>query len=605
MAETRSAAHATALPALDRSGHARLMMSLSSALRNKPLPGSRFPRSIADDLWIVIWLSAALFAIFQTGPMPLYSTRTLGVAWEMWSSGQFLVPCSNGEPYSHKVPLLFWLIHAGWAIGGVGDVWPRILQVALGLGVLLLARRLARVLFAATPLVGTLTPWLLAAFGYAFLFGLQIMYEVLLCVCVLGAFNALVGRDPAQRPRFILFALAVAAGLLAKGPVMLVHVVFPYLLGPLWHPWAAAERARWYCGGGLALLGGCAVLLAWAIPAAIIGGEGYRNELFFMQTAGRVIDSFDHARPWWWYLRMLPAMLIPWLLWPRAWQAIVMGIGAERGTGLHFIACWLVPVVVAFSLISGKQIYYLLPEATAGAMLLAIGFARLDQRARKAPLVFGTWPLALCLLAGALALFLLPGWIANGRVTSVWYVDLSTASVWFVVIGFALGLAVLSAPRADGAAVMRVATVSILTMALFTALFAQTLWPRFDVRPAARYVAALQAQGIEVAHHGIYHTQFQFAGRLVDPLIVLPLHGYESWLDAHPDARVVRYQTTLGTQDLDHAELVQPLRSDWLLIERAGSWAARLRGETVPVPETSALRHPPAYWPYRRLDTLP
>jgi len=580
-------------------------MSPFPPLPDTPSTGSRFLRAISADLWIVVWLSAALFAIFQTGPMPLYSTRTLGVAWEMWSSGQFLVPYSNGEPYSHKVPLLFWLIHAGWAIGGVGDVWPRILQVAFGLGVLLLARRLARVLFAETPLVGTLTPWLLAAFGYAFLFGLQIMYEVLLCLCVLAALNALVGRDPGQRPRFILFALAVAAGLLTKGPVMLVHVAFPFLLGPLWHPWAAAERARWYTGGGLALLGGFAVLLAWAIPAAIIGGEAYRNELFFMQTAGRVVDSFDHAEPWWWYLRMLPAMLIPWLLWPRVWQAIGMGIGAERGAGLRFIACWLIPVVVAFSLISGKQIYYLLPEATAGAMLLAIGLARLDQRVGKAPLVLGTWPLALCLFAGALALFLLPGWVADGRVTSVWYVDLSAASAWFALIGFALGIAVLLAPRADGAAVKCVATVSIVSMALFTALFAQTLWPRFDVRPAARYVAALQAQGIEVAHHDIYHTQFQFAGRLVHPLTVLPLHGYEPWLDAHPDARVVRYQKTLSALDLEHAELVQPLRSDWLLIERAGSWAARLRGESLPVPETSALRYPQAYWPYMRLDAAP
>ena len=76
----------------------------------------------AGQAWIPLWLAAALVAIFQTGFMPLYSTRTLGVAWEMWNSGQFLVPYANGAPYSHKVPLLFWLIHAGWLVGGVGDV---------------------------------------------------------------------------------------------------------------------------------------------------------------------------------------------------------------------------------------------------------------------------------------------------------------------------------------------------------------------------------------------------------------------------------------------------------------------------------------------------
>ena len=84
---------------------------------------------IASAAWVPVWLIAALIAIFQTGFMPLYSTRTLGVAWEMWNSGQFLVPMANGVPYSHKVPLLFWLIHAGWFVGGVGDVWPRVLEV--------------------------------------------------------------------------------------------------------------------------------------------------------------------------------------------------------------------------------------------------------------------------------------------------------------------------------------------------------------------------------------------------------------------------------------------------------------------------------------------
>jgi hypothetical protein len=57
---------------------------------------------LPSGLWAPLWLLAALIAIFQTGFMPLYSTRTLGVAWEMWNSGQFLVPYSNSEPYSHR-----------------------------------------------------------------------------------------------------------------------------------------------------------------------------------------------------------------------------------------------------------------------------------------------------------------------------------------------------------------------------------------------------------------------------------------------------------------------------------------------------------------------
>ncbi|WP_440224552.1 ArnT family glycosyltransferase [Dokdonella sp. MW10] len=546
------------------------------------------------------WTLAALVAIFQTGPMPLYSTRTLGVAWEMWQAGQFLVPYANGEPYSHKVPLLFWLIHAGWAVGGVGDVWPRLLEVGIGLGVLVLAARLARKLFRDDPGVEALAPWILAAFGYAFLFALQIMYEMLLCLCVLGALVALAG-DRENRPRFGWFAVAVAAGLMTKGPVMLLHVAFPFLLGPFWSAWASHHRAAWYGRGALALVAAMAVLLAWAIPASMAGGEVYRHELFFMQTAGRVVDSFDHARPWWWYAQMLPALLVPWLLWPRAWQAAVAGLSRPRGTGLRFIACWLVPIAIAFSLVSGKQLYYLLPEAAGGAMLLALGLSRVGARGAPAPWWLGPWPLALVLLAGAAALAWLPGGVASGEVTSVWYIDLAPAAPAFALGCLGLGLALLACPRGDAAAARRIAVVSMAGLALVYVVFAQTLWPRFDLAPAAARIAAMQAAGTQVVHHDIYHNQFQFLGRLEKPLEVLPLHGHEPWLDAHPEARVIHYVETLTAADLANAEFVQPFRSDWLLIERAGTWGARLRGAPQP-PAQPAQRHPEGYWPFRAVD---
>ena len=566
---------------------------------------ARSGAALVDHAWIPLWLGASLLAIFATGLMPLYSTRTLGVAWEMWSSGQFIVPYSNGEPYSHKVPLLFWLIHAGWAVTGVGDAWPRVLEVLTGLAVLLLAQRLARVLWRDEPRVARLTPWLLAAFSYAFLFALQLMYEMLLCACVLAAMNALVSRDLARRPAFAWFAVAVAAGLMTKGPVMLLHVAFPFLLGPWWHPWAQRQRARWYVAGGLALLAGVAVLLAWALAAGQAGGEAYRNELFFMQTTGRMVDSFDHARAWWWYASILPMLALPWILWPRAWQATVVALRSTGSPGLRFVIAWLLPVGIAFSLVSGKQAYYLLPEAAAAAMVLAAGFARLAVRGRRAPRRAGAWPIAAALLAGAVALWMLPSWVAQGRVTSVWYIDLAGASAWFALAGLALAAFVLLPARDDASAVRRVSATSILAITLVYLLFAQTLWPRFDLRPAARHLAALEAAGIPVAHLDIYQNQFRFLGLLRQPITAFLPHEGDDWAAAHPDGRVIRYVPTLAADDVRHAELVQPFRSDWLIIERADGWLARRRGETVSPAPTPALLYPPGYWPYRAFEAVP
>ena len=232
----------------------------------------------------------------------------------------------------------------------------------------MLAATLARRLAPGRPWVARATPWMLLALGYAFLFGLQIMYEVLLAVWVLAALLTLTPKPHRAAPRFVLFAVCIGLGLLTKGPVMLLHVLFPWLLGPLWNDWARDNRLRWYGGGVLAVVGGCAMLAAWVWPAIHVGGQAYANELLFKQTEGRVVDAFDHARPFWWYLPRIGALLFPFFLWPRMWLAVAR-LRRPLDQATRFALCWLLPVFIVFSLISGKQTYYLIPEL-AGAMLL-------------------------------------------------------------------------------------------------------------------------------------------------------------------------------------------------------------------------------------------
>src|SRR5699024_9884657 len=183
--------------------------------------------------WLPLWLLVALIAIFSHGPMPLYSTRTLAVAWDMWHHGQWLVPHLNGQPYSEKAPLLSWMIHSGWFVFAVSVIWPRVLEVGFGAAELILALLLAQRLFPERPWVDKATPWMLMALVYAFLFDLQIMYDVLLAVWALAALLCLTPKPGRPEPRWWLFGACIGLGLLTKGPVMLLHVVFPWLLGPL------------------------------------------------------------------------------------------------------------------------------------------------------------------------------------------------------------------------------------------------------------------------------------------------------------------------------------------------------------------------------------
>jgi 4-amino-4-deoxy-L-arabinose transferase-like glycosyltransferase len=60
-------------------------------------------------------------SIFFRTPTPIDETRYLTVAWEMWLRQDFLVPYLNGATYSHKPPLLFWLINLSWGMFGVSE----------------------------------------------------------------------------------------------------------------------------------------------------------------------------------------------------------------------------------------------------------------------------------------------------------------------------------------------------------------------------------------------------------------------------------------------------------------------------------------------------
>ncbi|MES2311278.1 MAG: glycosyltransferase family 39 protein [Pseudomonadota bacterium] len=561
-------------------------------------PYSRTEQLRAVWPWLPLWALVALLAIFSHGPMPLYSTRTLAVAWEMWNQGHWLVPHINGQPYSEKAPLLFWLIQAGWFVFGVNDIWPRVLEVLIGGAQLVLISLLARRLFPSRPWMAKATPWMLLAFAYAFLFGLQIMYDVLLATWTLAALLCLTPKVHRTEPRWLLFGLCVGLGLLTKGPVMLLHVVFPWLLGPLWNDWARQHRARWYGRGVLALLLGGAMLLAWALPAGFSGGETYRQRLFFTQTAGRVVDKFsagkdlqNHAEPVWFYLLWLPLLLFPFSGWPRIWVAIA-GLRRPLEPGLRFALCWLIPGFIVFSLISGKQLYYPLPELGGIALLMAGAVAVLRERrpALASNGWLGTWPLGVGGIVFAILLFALPLLVAGNHLHGEWPVAAAPYSRYFSVVFLLTGGLLLLRGRGE---LRRLAVAGLIGVLALNTLFTLTLWTRWDLRPAAHMLGAAERANHPIAYLGNYEGQFHFEGRLTRP--IAELFGDQAVQDfarAHPDGVIVTHPEKLDADALRYALLVQPFRSSWLVVWQAVSLADLSAGHTPPEPAQPTQVYP-------------
>ncbi|NOX09680.1 MAG: glycosyltransferase family 39 protein [Gammaproteobacteria bacterium] len=510
-------------------------------------------------LLLFAWFLLVLTALLVRPLLPVDETRYLTVAWEMWSRGDFLVPYLNGEAYSHKPPLLFWLFQLGWTIFGVNEWWPRLVAPLLALGCLFLTMRIFSVLWPQYRPLSPLAAWFLLGTGLWTLFLTLTQFDLLIVFATLLAMRALLAMREHKRAWWLL-GLALGLGLLSKGPVILLHTLPVALLAPLWLD-ESVDRARWYKGVGLAILMGAAMVLLWAIPAAEAGGEVYKKAIFWGQTADRMVNSFAHRQPWWWYLPMLPLILLPWSLWPRLWQlALRLRSRLWQDQGVRFLLYWLVPVFIAFSLISGKQVKYLLPLFPAIA-LLAVRVLAQDEVTKRVRL----WLPGIGLGLSGLLLLVLPF-----VVRPEWADWLQQVSPLWGGLLLALAALQMVLPAQNWQrSVLFTALSSILLAIVLHLSVINAGAMAYSLKKPAEIISLLQIQGHPVANSGKYHGQFHFLGRLQQPLAVIAKGEGLSWIKANPSGYVVVYYRQWSDQ-LEAARYAQVYRSGALAI-----WSAQ------------------------------
>jgi 4-amino-4-deoxy-L-arabinose transferase-like glycosyltransferase len=362
-------------------------------------------------------------------------------------------------------------------------------------------------------------------------------------------------------------------GVLAKGPVMLLHVLPLALLAPWWHERMPHTDARysasaWYRGVALAVSLAAAIALAWAVPAAIAGGEALRREIFWSQSVDRIATTSHHWRPAWYYVPTLPLLLFPWLCWPATWRGIAAlarraRAGGPSPPGLRFALAWSLPVLLALSLFHGKQVQYLLPEVPAFAVVLAWALASVDEARRWEAALPAT---LIALLAIALAV------LAQHPVTATLVVSEHADKLW-PGVALCLIAAVLAVSGVGHAlhAVMRMAAAAVLLALGLTLGVVRALAPAYDTRPIGEQLATLQAAAIPIAHLGKYHGQYQFAGRLRQPLQVLhDAADVRQWAAQHPQGRIVAYSRVSPGSG---PEFVHRFRDQYASVWRADAFA--------------------------------
>jgi 4-amino-4-deoxy-L-arabinose transferase-like glycosyltransferase len=465
---------------------------------------------------------------------PIDETRYVSAAWEMWNNHSFLVPYLNGEPYAHKPPMLFWMMHAGWALFGVNNFTPRLIPGIFSLLSLILVYRISLRLWPQERKTAVCAALILASIVLWDAWSVAIMFDMVLTFWILLGLLGTLRAAEGQRGGWWMLTAGIAGGLLTKGPAVLV-----YLLSiPLFRVWWDARReprarVRWV----LAVLGaaalGLALALLWAIPAAHQGGAAYGHAILWGQTANRVTESFAHRRPFWWYLPFVPLFFFPWILFRPSLARLNL---KDADSGTRFCLAWLGLPLLIFSMISGKQIHYLIPLIPAGALLIGRNIARAEGFAGKtSEKMLGILFLLLGLAALAVPLIHLGGDVGQ----------LESGDTLFAAIGFLLaGLLLLLPFRSTGHTVKRIALT--MTLALLCGIIdaKQSLMDNFDIKETAVFIKSKMDAGIPVAHIGKYHGQYQFLGRISQPITVLSgeTKTLLEFSARHPKALFISYQ---------------------------------------------------------------
>ncbi|WP_010303854.1 glycosyltransferase family 39 protein [Synechococcus sp. CB0101] len=379
------------------------------------------PRRFVLPLVLICGLALFVWGLGSTGLVdetpPLFAASARAMA----RTGDWLIPRVNGLPRYDKPPLVYWLMgliyalpaHAQWDPLGT---WAARLPSALasvGLMLVMAAALLrwpqplpsgrlpassqqsitavsAALAFALSPLV---LLWSRIAVSDALLTGLLGAVLLLLWRCYAGG----------GRPwwAWILLGLAV----LAKGPVAVVLAGMTLVGFGLWQRdlMGLVARLRPWPGLGMTAL----VALPWYGLAALVEGQPFIQSFFGYHNLQRFTGVVNnHLQPWWFFLPVLVVASLPFT--PLLLAGLVSAARRCRASQLpehslqRFATCWLVAVLLFFTLAATKLPSYWIPATPAAGLLIALA-------AQQRP---GRWLMAsTLLLQGVLA----AGLAASGR----------------------------------------------------------------------------------------------------------------------------------------------------------------------------------------------
>lgn len=336
---------------------------------------------------IVLVTLGCLWSAVHRDPWDPDETRYLEVTHELLSSGNPFFLHFNGEAYTDKPPLFFWLLAPLVAAFGAQSALPgAVLSLLCWLALGLASARLGRAA-GLDPRAARWGPLLtLTALMPALLSGgcrMDLLFAVW-CTLALERLIRLSDRPVDGRSHLLLW-LWIALAVLTKGPLVLAFLACGLVLAG-----RGGRAVAWRAVAGWGPLLAVGIISVWLMPAALTGGRAWLDTIVIHQSAGRVVSSFAHREPWWYHLATVPLTLMPWS------PAVLLGTLAAfsqrhaLSTRFRLLAAYPLAGIVLLSLFSGKTFLYPLPLFPAGCLVATWWLDGGPQRAsRRAALAGG------------------------------------------------------------------------------------------------------------------------------------------------------------------------------------------------------------------------
>jgi len=343
--------------------------------------------------WLFLLASVLIFiGLGLRDPWPADEPRFAQVAKEMVETGQWFFPARAGEFYPDKPPVFMWSIAFFFALFGSIKVAFLLPSALCSLLTLFLVYDISKRLWSTKEAL-IATSLLLFSFQFLLQAKTAQIDAMVCCWITVGCYGLLrfflIGR---QWRWYYLAFFFMGIGVITKGVGFLpILMLLPYLIHRrVWPRQNIAEKhtqnsvLSWIAGGLVMLL----AISLWFVPMLILVENSndhslalYRDNILLRQTVTRYADSWDHIKPFWYYLvEVIPlfwlpiSIALPWLI-PFWYRAI------KKGDARIFVPLgWIVLVLLFFSLSPGKRGVYILPALPMLALVSAPYFGSIINK---------------------------------------------------------------------------------------------------------------------------------------------------------------------------------------------------------------------------------